>query len=68
MKCICGNCKKEVETDGFPKDWVVSKYSMHTERKETGENPLGAGVVRAFCSEGCEKKAHNRHLKGAIGN
>lgn len=66
MKCICGRCKKEVETDVFPDTWVISEHCMGTEKKETGKNPLGHGVILAFCSEDCKKKAYDKFLKEAM--
>lgn len=66
MKCICGHCNKQTETETFPESWVVSKMSYGTEREETGENPLGHGVVRAFCSSSCEEQYRTKYYQTTL--
>jgi len=64
MKVICGYCGKTIEDlDEFPKDWVVPTFSIESEREEDGTNPLGYGVVKAFCSEDCAKTFQKEYYK-----
>jgi hypothetical protein len=68
MRLVCGLCKKVEEAKGssLADGWVIPTLCMDSERKETGKNPLGYGVVKAFCSQGCADKAKSEFLKGNL--
>ncbi|MHC4228941.1 MAG: hypothetical protein ACYSW0_16055 [Planctomycetota bacterium] len=61
LACPCGETQ---ETPTIPETWVVSQFKLGmSEEPETGENPLGHGVVRAFCSQECEQNAKDENFQ-----
>lgn len=66
MKYVCGQCGKEEETELLLESWVIPKIGMCTEKPEIGQNPLGHGVIRAFCSSGCEDKYRKKFYQESL--
>ncbi len=57
----CDGCKKEVKTDGYPKDWLDVSIYKNIVSSEEDEEYLFEGD---FCSIECMKRALLKYIKG----
>ena len=66
INCVCGYCGNREQVESVPSNWVVPASGLETDALEDGKNPLGAGTVKAFCSEACEKTFRQKFYQAAL--